>query len=301
MALTVLDAGVVIGVLDGNDPHHETSRAAVAAALTRGDAIAVPASAYAECLVGPARRGRDAMGAVDAFLSDLPADVEPITRYVAFRAAQLRARHGQPLRLPDALVLATARSSRRRRVVTTDAGWPRFESRSTAAQVIRGVMLRLLSIADDPADDDDLRLRKRIGVAAGDPDGLRAALASDPGARPPGELRAGRGARRVQYCQPRRAGEDPAVRSVRGCADRVRHRLGAARACGRWRHHRDEPGARLGVPGAGLRHPGAWSAASGSLVLRVPRQPGRDGSARTAGRGTPSGRGRTPCGSSAGS
>ena len=79
MALTILDAGVVIGILDGNDPHHEASRAAVAAALTRGDELAIPASAYAECLVGPARQGRDAVGAVDAFLSDLPADVEPIT------------------------------------------------------------------------------------------------------------------------------------------------------------------------------------------------------------------------------
>jgi guanylate cyclase len=32
---------------------------------------------------------------------------------------------------------------------------------------IRRVLVRLLSIADDPSDDDDLRLRKRIGVAAG--------------------------------------------------------------------------------------------------------------------------------------
>jgi predicted nucleic acid-binding protein len=125
MALTILDAGVVIGILDGNDPHHEASRAAVAAALTRGDALAVPASAYAECLVGPARRGRDAMGAVDAFLSDLRAEVEPITRQVASRAAQLRARHGRRLRLPDALVLATALHLGAERVVTTDAGWPR--------------------------------------------------------------------------------------------------------------------------------------------------------------------------------
>ena len=28
-------------------------------------------------------------------------------------------------------------------------------------------MLRLLGMADAPTDDDDLRLRKRIGVAAG--------------------------------------------------------------------------------------------------------------------------------------
>ena len=125
MALTILDAGVVMGILDGNDSHHEACRAAVAAALTRGDAIAVPASAYAECQVGPARQGRDAMGAVDAFLSDLHAEVEPITRQVASRAAQLRARHGRRLRLPDALVLATALLLGADRVVTTDAGWPR--------------------------------------------------------------------------------------------------------------------------------------------------------------------------------
>ena len=32
---------------------------------------------------------------------------------------------------------------------------------------LRGIGQRLLSIADDPSDDDDLRLRKRVGVAAG--------------------------------------------------------------------------------------------------------------------------------------
>jgi len=40
-----------------------------------------------EALVGPARGGREAMRRVDAFLADLPADVEPITRQVAGRAA----------------------------------------------------------------------------------------------------------------------------------------------------------------------------------------------------------------------
>ena len=124
MALTVLDAGVIIGILDADDPQHAGAREAVGQALERGDALAVPASAYAECLVGPARRGRDSMRAVDAFLSDLPADVEPITRQVAGRAAQLRARHGRLLRLPDALVLATALHLKADRVLTTDSGWP---------------------------------------------------------------------------------------------------------------------------------------------------------------------------------
>ena len=127
MALTILDAGVIIGVLDGSDAHHQAARTAVAVAVGRGDALAVPASAYAECLVGPARRGRSAIRAVEAFLADLPAEVEPISRQVAVRAAQLRARHGPTLRLPDALVLATAVHLGADRVITTDRGWPRAE------------------------------------------------------------------------------------------------------------------------------------------------------------------------------
>ena len=124
MALTIVDAGVIIGVLDADDPHHGSSRDALRAALVRRDGLAVPASAYAECLVGPARAGRVAMRQVDAFLADLAAEVEPITRQVAARAAQLRARHGKRLRLPDALVLATALHLGADRVLTTDARWP---------------------------------------------------------------------------------------------------------------------------------------------------------------------------------
>ncbi|HET7686583.1 MAG TPA: PIN domain-containing protein [Candidatus Limnocylindria bacterium] len=124
MALTLLDAGVIIGILDDADAHHAAARAAVQSALARGDILAVPASAYAECLVAPARRGRQATQAVDAFLADLAADVEPITRQLAAKAAHLRARHGTRLRLPDALVLATALHLRADRVLTTDAGWP---------------------------------------------------------------------------------------------------------------------------------------------------------------------------------
>ncbi len=56
---------------------------ALRAALERGDPLAVPASTYAETLVAPARRGREAMFAVAAFLVDLPAEVKPITRQIA--------------------------------------------------------------------------------------------------------------------------------------------------------------------------------------------------------------------------
>ena len=126
MGLTVLDAGMVIGVLDGADIHHDAARRLLAAAVANGDSLAVPASVYAELLVGPARRGTAARRAVDAFLGDLPADVEPITRQSAARAAELRATHGPRLRLPDALVVATGIHLKADRILTTDRRWPKL-------------------------------------------------------------------------------------------------------------------------------------------------------------------------------
>jgi predicted nucleic acid-binding protein len=124
MALTVLDAGIVIAVLDSNDAHHIAARVALADARRRGEELAVPASAYAEILVGPFRQGPGAADKVDEFLAALPARVEPATREVAATAARLRALHAPKLRLPDALVVATAIELRAGLLLTTDGGWP---------------------------------------------------------------------------------------------------------------------------------------------------------------------------------
>lgn len=124
MDLTVLDAGVLIAVLNADDVHHGRARGALSAARDRRDRLVVSASAYAEILVAPLRQGAASGDAVDAFLEALPASVEPATREIARRAAELRARHGTRLRLPDALVVATAAVLGARRVITTDARWP---------------------------------------------------------------------------------------------------------------------------------------------------------------------------------
>jgi predicted nucleic acid-binding protein len=124
MALTILDAGIVIAVLDSNDAHHIPARAALAAARGRGEELAVPSSAYAEILVGPFRQGPAAAARVDEFLAALPARVESATREIAATAAKLRAQHGTQLRLPDALVVATAVELNAALLLTTDAGWP---------------------------------------------------------------------------------------------------------------------------------------------------------------------------------
>jgi len=124
VGLTVVDAGIIIGVLDAADPHHAAAVRTLSMVVGDGDALAVPASAYAEALVAPARRGAAARRAVDEFLADLAAEVEPITRQAAARAAELRAAHGKRLRLPDALVVAIAMHLGADRILTTDRRWP---------------------------------------------------------------------------------------------------------------------------------------------------------------------------------
>jgi predicted nucleic acid-binding protein len=125
MEVTVLDAGVVIAILDSSDSHHVVARQVVARAMNRGDRLVIPASAYAEVLVAPYGWGAQAVATVEAFLAAVPVIVEPATREVAAVAAELRSRHGRRLPLPDALVVATAVALSAARVLTTDACWPR--------------------------------------------------------------------------------------------------------------------------------------------------------------------------------
>jgi predicted nucleic acid-binding protein len=99
------------------------ARDALANTRSRGEDLAGPPSAYAEVLVGPFRQGASAAAKVDEDLAALPARVEPATRQVAATAARLRAQHGTRLRLPDALVVATAVELAPALLLTTDAGW----------------------------------------------------------------------------------------------------------------------------------------------------------------------------------
>ena len=124
MGLIVLDAGVVIAILDARDLHHVAAREAISDALAAGDRFVLPASAYAEVMVAPSGRGAEAVVTADAFVDALPAAVEPATREVAVVAAGLRSRHGTRLRLPDALVVATATVKGAERIMTTDSRWP---------------------------------------------------------------------------------------------------------------------------------------------------------------------------------
>lgn len=134
MALIHLDAGVLIGFLDADDAHHATARTAIAEAVERADRLAMAASALAECLVGPARRGDDAVDVVHDLRQRLPIEVVQLDVDIATRAARLRARHRR-LRLPDALIIATASAAGADHLVTTDRGWPTAKALHLAAEI----------------------------------------------------------------------------------------------------------------------------------------------------------------------
>jgi predicted nucleic acid-binding protein len=123
MGVTVLDAGVLIAVMDRSDVHHVAARRELSRAV-KLDELVLPASAYAEILVLPSRLGGDAVPRTDDLIDTLPARVEPVSRRIAAVAAGLRAQHGRRLKLADALVIATAHVVGADRILTTDQGWP---------------------------------------------------------------------------------------------------------------------------------------------------------------------------------
>jgi predicted nucleic acid-binding protein len=107
MGPLILDASVVIGLLDAADAHHDRAVDEVDAADREGRTLLLPASAYSELLVAFARAGRipEAREAVAA----MGISVVPLTAAIAETAADLRSSH-RYLRLPDAIVLASARA-----------------------------------------------------------------------------------------------------------------------------------------------------------------------------------------------
>ncbi len=122
MGLIVLDTGPLIAVLDSDDTRHLAAVAALGRARDSGSPMVLPSSSYAELLVGPTRRGPETVAAVDDFLTEMPIGVEALTSDIARIAARLRA--GTRLRLPDALVIATAIHLESDELITTDRRWP---------------------------------------------------------------------------------------------------------------------------------------------------------------------------------
>jgi len=101
----ILDASVLIGLLDSADAHHTRAIDDVERADQGGLRLLAPASAYSEALVAFARAGRltEAREAIAA----MGIAIAPLTAAIAEGAAAARVAHSR-LRLPDAIVLACA-------------------------------------------------------------------------------------------------------------------------------------------------------------------------------------------------
>jgi predicted nucleic acid-binding protein len=124
VALIVLDASVVIAVLDPADALHNPAVRAVE--RRAGDDLRLPASAYAEALVAPARKGE--LDQVKSKVSALMLAIEPISETIAEEAALIRARN-PAVRLGDALVIATGEWLQATEVLTGDRRWRRLSGR----------------------------------------------------------------------------------------------------------------------------------------------------------------------------
>lgn len=125
----MLDASVLIALVDADDAHHTAARSAIAAGRSEGARFIVPVVAYAEYMVRPYLEPEPRVDERDGLIEAIPATVEPATRAIGRMAAALRARHGRRLALPDAMVVATGLVGGADRIITADARWPRFEIR----------------------------------------------------------------------------------------------------------------------------------------------------------------------------
>jgi predicted nucleic acid-binding protein len=117
VGLIVVDAGILIAVLDGRDRRHAAAVAALQAARNQADELVLSAAAYYEVLLAPARGGREKIATVDQFLDAVPVRIEPVSREIAARAAVLRAR-GAGDGMSGALTAATADQLRAEDVMT---------------------------------------------------------------------------------------------------------------------------------------------------------------------------------------
>ena len=128
MLRILVDTSVVLATLDPGDALHLPAASASRIERAAGHELIVPMSVLAEVLVRPARRGRRELRRWrDLTVANFGAPIQ-IDEAIAVAAATRRARHSA-LRLPDALVLATADVLQADRVLTGDKRWCALDER----------------------------------------------------------------------------------------------------------------------------------------------------------------------------
>ena len=122
MGVVVLDAGVVIAGLDAADAHH-AGAARDDDRLGQGRLVPPACLCLRRSVGATCRQGRaSTISQVDTALDVAGIAIADADRAIARHAAILRARH-RTLRLPDALVIATAIELHADHLLTTDQRW----------------------------------------------------------------------------------------------------------------------------------------------------------------------------------
>ena len=126
----VLDADVLIGALDRNDPHHRRARTLFRSWRRQNATRLVSVVNLTEVLVAPAVDRQRLLAAREA-IAALGVTIHQPSEAVGVAAARLRGAH--PISLPDAYCLATAR--------TTDAHVASFDEKLLHAADQEGIAI----------------------------------------------------------------------------------------------------------------------------------------------------------------
>ena len=126
----VLDADVLIGALDGSDPHHAEARGLFTGWQERDDARLISVVNLSEVLVAPAA-DRQRLRAAREAITALGVGVHQPGEAIGVEAARLRCSH--PISLPDAYCLATTRH--------TDGSLASFDDKILRAARAEGIAL----------------------------------------------------------------------------------------------------------------------------------------------------------------
>lgn len=137
MGTVVLDTSVVLALLDPDDALHSPAVTAVRRYYAARDRLMLPAVVLAEVLVGAARRGEAELRTHRHQITATFGSPVPVDEAVAVAAASLRARH-RSLRMPDALVLATAEVTAADVVLTGDKKWATLDPKVELIGLVPG-------------------------------------------------------------------------------------------------------------------------------------------------------------------
>jgi predicted nucleic acid-binding protein len=119
MPFVMLDTNVVSSLLDPGDALHSQALGVVQDWEGEGCSFAISAIVWSELRVGAIRRGLEAEKALTEFRAEVLDEIHQVEERTADAAARLRARD-LTLRVPDALIVATAQEARAAALITAD-------------------------------------------------------------------------------------------------------------------------------------------------------------------------------------